>query len=565
MPRYTTALPPMARKLLTASLPLCAAAIACVLLVGGETEVYLRWLTGVQLILLIVYQCAFSRQSSRLLQVESDLQTSASEKASDEKRLRRSEACNQKIIENNHDCILMIDSGGRIVSINERGLSLLDVHNKSGMLGQKWIDLIPQSEQQNAGAALQTALTGAKTKLNIYWPTDKGTPKWWDLFIASMDGAHQEAAVLIIARDVTDQMMAEKAMRESEAAFRKIFEENSIGMVLVDLTLKITQTNNAISGMLGYTENDLLSRDVRALTFHEDQGVDAEGIENLLKGHLSNYQCEKRYISKRGEVVWGHLTASLIHDSDGEPMCMIQMIDNIDERKTSEKQLLAYQEQLQSLASELSLSEERERRRIATNLHDQIGQTLAFARLKLGTLKKALSVEATSGPSVAEVQGLIEQAIMDTRSLTFELSPPVLYELGLVPAVEWLARKFQKEHSIVTRFNDDGLAKPLDDNFRIVLFQAVRELLVNIVKHARATHVQVLMRRDADAIRIIIEDDGIGFDPATIHSHGDPTRGFGLFNVRERVEYLGGKVKVRSENGHGTRVTLIAPLKLEQV
>ena len=159
------------------------------------------------------------------------------------------------------------------------------------------------------------------------------------------------------------------------------------------------------------------------------------------------------------------------------------------------------------------------------------------------------------------VQELIEQAIVDTRSLTFELSPPVLYELGLVPAVEWLTRKIQQEHGIQTRFHDDGQPKPVDENFKVVLFQAVRELLVNVVKHAQASQAQVLLRRDGDAMRIIIEDDGIGFEVAKTRS--ETPRTFGLFNIRERVEYLGGRLRIRSEGQCGTRVTLIAPLNIE--
>jgi signal transduction histidine kinase len=234
------------------------------------------------------------------------------------------------------------------------------------------------------------------------------------------------------------------------------------------------------------------------------------------------------------------------------------MIENIQDRKTAEEQVLAYQAQLQSLASEVALSEERQRRRIATNLHDQIGQSLAFARLKLATAS-----EAENASLIPQLRALIDQAITDTRSLTFELSPPVLYELGLVAALEWLARKIQQEHGIQTRFHDDGQPKPLDENFRIVLFQAVRELLVNVAKHARPSHAQVLLRRDADAIRIVIEDDGVGFDVTQVRSAGEAPKSFGLFNIRERIEYLGGRVKISSEPGRGTRVTLIAPLKLQ--
>jgi PAS domain S-box-containing protein len=315
--------------------------------------------------------------------------------------------------------------------------------------------------------------------------------------------------------------------------------------------------NNALCAMLGFSGRELAGKDIRALSAEPDIQLQ-EQIERLLRGEIRSFQSEVIFQTKRRHTVWGHLTTSIVRDAENEPVAVFQMIENIQDRKSTEEQVLAYQEQLQSLASELSLSEERERRRIATNLHDRIAQSLAFARLKLASLRE----NDKAGP-LTEVRELIEQAIVDTRSLTFELSPPVLYELGLVPALEWLARKIQEEHRIHTRFHDDGQPKPLDENFRVVLFQAVRELLVNVVKHARATHAQVLVRRDADALRIIIEDDGGGFELSKASAKRELTRSFGLFNIRERVEYLGGRVKIRSEIGRGTRVTLIAPLRIE--
>jgi PAS domain S-box-containing protein len=326
-------------------------------------------------------------------------------------------------------------------------------------------------------------------------------------------------------------------------------------MLIAGLDYGATRINNAFSAMLGYSEADVLGKDVRSWLLPE--GPDTpEVLGRLLHGKIASFQRELTLQSRRRQPVWSHLTVSVLRDPENRPSALLHIVENIQDRKNAEEQVLAYQAQLQSLASEVALSEERERRRIATNLHDQIGQSLAFVRLKLA------AAEANNA-LIPELRGLIDQAISDTRSLTFELSPPVLYELGLVAAVEWLARKIQKEHGIQTRFHDDGQPKPLDENLRIVLFQAVRELLVNIAKHARASHAQVLLRRDSDAMRIVIEDDGIGFEMSKVRSAREAAKSFGLFNVRERVEYLGGRVKISSEPGRGTRVTLIAPLKLD--
>jgi signal transduction histidine kinase len=282
---------------------------------------------------------------------------------------------------------------------------------------------------------------------------------------------------------------------------------------------------------------------------------------------LTTYLAQKAHLRARAwERVNEELQNEIIKRRQIEETLRVSeetLREKITERQKVEEQVCAYQDKLQSLTSELFLSEERERRRIATNLHDQIGQTLAFAKFKLKALRQWASV-AGLDHLLDEVKGLVEQAISDTRSLTFELSPPVLYELGLVAAIEWLARKTQQDHGITVRFHDDGQVKPLDEDFRVVLFQVVRELLVNVVKHAQAKHVNVLMRRDSDALRIVVEDDGIGFAPSEKQSYSASTTGFGLFNIRERLNYLGGQMKIRSERGYGTRITLLAPLNLNE-
>jgi signal transduction histidine kinase len=155
-----------------------------------------------------------------------------------------------------------------------------------------------------------------------------------------------------------------------------------------------------------------------------------------------------------------------------------------------------------------------------------------------------------------EIQGLLDRTIQDTRNLTFKISSPILYELGLESAVEWLTEMFQEQHSIQANFIDDGKPKQLDNDVRIVLFRTVRELLFNIVKHADAKNVTVTTRRDGKNIRIHVADDGVGFDSSNIEKRS----GFGLFSIRERLDFLGGNLEIESKPGQGTRVTLAAPL-----
>jgi PAS domain S-box-containing protein len=239
---------------------------------------------------------------------------------------------------------------------------------------------------------------------------------------------------------------------------------------------------------------------------------------------------------------------------------LLAVVRDITNRKLAEEQLITYHDKLRTMASKLSLAEERERRRIATEVHDHIGQNLAFAKIKLGTLLSSAG-SANVRKAVDEVVRLVEEAIQDSRSLISELGSPTLYELGFVPALDWLTRQIEKRHDIALQFEDDGKAKTVSDDVRVLLFQGVRELLANVVRHSRAHGAKVSVTRNGNEVRIDVEDDGIGFDPARISADMDQNGRFGLFSIRERLEPLGGHVEVASKPGQGTKVTLMGPLK----
>jgi signal transduction histidine kinase len=236
-----------------------------------------------------------------------------------------------------------------------------------------------------------------------------------------------------------------------------------------------------------------------------------------------------------------------------------ELQEEIAERKKAEAQILAYQLRLQSLAAEVSMTEEQERRRIATVLHDALGHRLAVALMKLqGLLEGNVDREETTR-ALVHAGALIQESIAHARSLTMQLSPPILHELGLVPALEWLGEQVEKEHGLSVTVADDERDKPLAAEVRTLLFRAVRELMINTVKHAHAKNVSVRVSKEGDYAQVVVEDDGVGLDQTRLRSP-ERTSGFGLFNIRERLAHLGGKLELASEAGRGTRVTLLAPL-----
>ncbi|HEY2585523.1 MAG TPA: sensor histidine kinase [Tepidisphaeraceae bacterium] len=249
--------------------------------------------------------------------------------------------------------------------------------------------------------------------------------------------------------------------------------------------------------------------------------------------------------------------------------------NSLTERQRAEAEAKQNQEHLRNVGAELMIAEERERRRIATVLHDSVVQMLALAKLKIDAARRGAAGPGENGaargngasdghgsadPRLSEAYDLIDQAIAQARTLTADISPPVLYELGLGPAIQWLGDRLRSDHGLAVEFEWDRQRPPLSEETRIVLFQAVRELMVNVAKHARASVCRVRMRHDeaSGALAIIVEDDGCGYcAPATLdYAKG----GFGLFNIRERLVRLGGSVRIEARPGGGTAVTVTAPL-----
>ena len=264
---------------------------------------------------------------------------------------------------------------------------------------------------------------------------------------------------------------------------------------------------------------------------------------------------ETRYIRKDGWSGWGRQSISLVREAGGKPQFAIALFEDITERRESEEKIRTYQEQLQSLASELSLTEERERRRLATVLHDHIAQLLVVAKGKFEKVQESTLFRSLAKP-MEEIRKLIEESIRYTRSLVFELSPPILYDLGFEPAMEWLAEHMQQQYGLVVNVEDDAQPKPLDNEARVLLFRAVRELLFNVLKHAQASCTTVCMRRVGEHLQIIVEDNGVGFAPDKLHAGSGKIEGFGLFSIRERLNYFGGRMEIESAPGEVTRVIL---------
>ena len=364
-------------------------------------------------------------------------------------------------------------------------------------------------------------------------------------------------------QEISERQRVEKALLESESRFRTIIREAALGIALIDKTGRVIEGNPALLTMLGYVSEDLRGLDFTRINHPENAESIWKDFQKLLTGKQDVFRVETRYIRRDGWIGWGRQSISMVREVGGKPKFAIALFEDITERRESEDKIRTYQEQLQSLASELSLTEERERRRLATVLHDHIAQLLVVAKSKFEKIQESAIFRGLTKP-MEEIRRLIEESIRYTRSLVFELSPPILYDLGFEPAMEWLGEHMEQQYGLAVTVEDDEEPKPLDNEARILLFRAVRELLFNVLKHAQASFAKVSMHRDGENLRVIVEDNGVGFAPDKLAALSEKIEGFGLFSIRERLNYFGGRMEIESTPGEVTRVILTLPLQLEQ-
>ncbi len=236
-----------------------------------------------------------------------------------------------------------------------------------------------------------------------------------------------------------------------------------------------------------------------------------------------------------------------------------QRLSERSHRRSVEQRLVLSQKELRSLTTELALSEERERRKIAQAIHDKIGQVLAMANIKIEALLAA-SPDGDLARTLNNIRELISEVIKDSRSLTFDLSPPILYELGFKAALEWFVERVEEQFGFIVHLNCQLRELPLSLEWRVMLFLAARELLVNVAKHAKAQSAQISVENKNEAIIVTVKDDGIGMDMTRIKQGAASREGFGLFSIQERMEHMGGRFNISSKPKHGTCVTLFVPL-----
>ena len=367
---------------------------------------------------------------------------------------------------------------------------------------------------------------------------------------------------------------ASSALAESESRLKAIVESAVDGIITIDDQGMIHSVNPAVERLFGYRSDALLGRAITLLMpspyrggQDSDLAVGQEPTDPSLKG------LGREMLGVRHDGSSFPVELAISENLLDEHVTYTVLLRDITERKKVQehmrgwtieleqrvaertRELVHSRTRLRALASELTLTEQRERQRIAAELHDYLAQLLVFGRIKLSQAKRG-----NLGPAaelVQELDEMLDEALTYTRSLVAQLTPPVLREFGLVVAIRWLAEQMRRQELTVVVHCDLELAQMPEDQ-AVLLFQSARELLINVAKHAKTAQASIAVWIEKGMLHLCVADEGVGFDQTNSTDNFSAPM-FGLFSIRERMDALGGRMTVESSQGHGTKITLIIP------
>lgn len=347
---------------------------------------------------------------------------------------------------------------------------------------------------------------------------------------------------------------------ENARRFTSLIETGPSVVVCLSSNFRILQFSRSAERLYGQPCASVLGQDYLKLFIPEiEQETVAAAIQRALAG-LPTQGYKHSIRTPDGDkrvLLWN---VSPILDVADRPDGVIAVGQDVTGHEQAEQALIEQKRQLRMLTSELALAGQQERRRVAIGLHDQVGQALAMAKLKLDC---ALGSEL-SGPvqrTLEESRALLNQSIQATRSLTFRLGSAVLQELGIKAALQQLVEWFDTEYvDTQFAFSVQAWDEILGEDQALMLYDIARELLFNAARYAGARTVRLDLQREEDEIRITIKDDGIGFDTSCIEKGLSADGGFGYFSIRERLACIGGELELESELGCGTSVVVVLRL-----
>jgi len=459
---------------------------------------------------------------------------------------------------------------------------------------QWWIEHLHPADRDRAVSALNAALDSQELTLAFEYRFLRADGQWADVYdraYIARDETGKPYRLVGAMQDLTERKRAEKEiarlnqdLQRRVAELQAVFDTVPIGLAIAeDARATCIRGNPATEQMLGLGTGAELSKGAprpaayRCFRAGRELSVPQLPMQRASRGETVAGEFMD-VVREDGQKITLYSSAAPLFDEAGKPRGAVGAFMDVTQLKQTEERLRLLNEtleqqvaqrtaesnrraaQLRTMVAELSQAEQRERRRLSQVLHDHLQQILVAARMKVQRLQRRASQDEALAQIADEADELIDQCISESRSLTVELSPPVLYDGGLAAALDWLARRVEEKNGLPVDVMADRSADSPDMDLRVFLFQAVRELLFNVVKHAQATRAQVLtVRREDGGLQIEVRDDGGGCELERFTSRASNGGGFGLFHVRERIELLGGTLRIESTPGIGTRVEISVP------
>ncbi len=478
-----------------------------------------------------------------------------------EERLQESEEKFRLMVESVQDyAIIMLDPKGYVTTWNA-GAEKMKGYKESEILGKHCSVFYSDEDQENKKyeQEFKMALQDGRYEEEGWRRRKDGTFFWANVVITALwDQQGNIRGFSKVTRDIRSRV---------EELWRRVIISAPNALLMISPERDIVLANAQAEKLFQYTHKELLRKK----------------IENLIPGKILEQKFTELSpgagqdlfaIRKDGIKVPVEIGLNPIEMPDGK-FVLVALVDLTErkhveqklasmneelERKVKERTALAEQRsaKLREVAAMLTKTEQKERRRLAQILHDHLQQMLVASKISMNRLQEQVK-EKFLKEKVANVERMLEESIEASRKLTAELSPPVLRDVGLLPALEWLARWMKEKHELEVKIKAEGdILNPSEDR-KIFLFQAVRELLFNVVKHSGTHQAFIHMYSQDNGMCLVIEDRGKGFDVETLFS--DVSYHYGLFNIRERLDMLGCEMKVESEIGKGSKFTIFSPVE----
>ena len=451
------------------------------------------------------------------------------------------------------DVIGLFDVDGRPLWLNAPGEYLRAFDGAKDPFGH-----VHSEDRERVRAEYASVVrTGETRRLEFRVPQDDGSIRLIQSEATAMrDASGKIVGVLRIGRNVTEERRNEAALK---ATMQALLDQAPICISLTDLDGRFITTNRRMRQILGLEEEEVSRHSVTEFIFEADKARVAALRNDLVSGRIDHIALEKRIVRPGGETRWVSCSLAMVRPPMAERSFVIELAEDITDRKAVVEALREREERLAALSRRLVDLQETERRDIARELHDRVGQTLTAMRINMDMIRTRLGerddalIRARNDDSL----DLIQSAFKAVEDVLHELRPPMIDEFGLVAALRWQAKRFAERTGIEVQVRGDE-GGPREPTVELALFRIAQEALHNVARHARARQVDIEVRAGEAEVILAIEDDGVGFDPEARESAGV---GYGLITMRERAEAVGGTFEPQSGKGIGTRIRVRAPFR----